>query len=109
MFFYDPVVLMTFNRTVTRIERMFPHGRVYVDVARANGRAKTWTFETANPTQFINRGVGRNFLRTGDEVSITAWVAKKQIHLASARTLTLSDGRSVDVGDRWNPFDMGKK
>jgi hypothetical protein len=101
--------LVNFKGTVTRIEWMFPHGHFYVDVAGADGEVEAWTFETANPAQFVNRGVGRDFLKQGDEVSITAWVAKKQTHSASARTLTLSDGRSVDVGDRWNPIDMGKK
>jgi len=106
---YDMSKLVNFKGTVSRIEWMFPRGHFYVDVAEADGKVEALTFETANPAQFINRGMGRNFLKQGDEVSITAWVATKQTHLASARTLTLPDGRSVNVGDSWSPIDMEKQ
>jgi len=89
---------VTLGGTVTKVEWLNPHARFYVDVKDDSGKLVPWEFELASPNQLARRGWTRNSLKVGDAVKVDAYPAKDGFHLASARTVSLADGRKVFAG-----------
>ena len=83
---------------VTKLEWMNPHTHFYIDVKDDNGKVTNWDLETGSPNALARRGWTRNSLKVGDSVTLQAFRAKDGSHLASARTVTLADGRKVFAG-----------
>src|SRR5205823_6792114 len=90
-----PVTLMG---TVTKVEWMNPHTHFYVDVKDESGKVTNWDLETGSPNALARRGWTRHSLKEGDAVTVQAFRAKDGTNLASARTVTLADGRKVFAG-----------
>jgi hypothetical protein len=90
-----PVVL---TGTVARIEWTNPHAHIYVDVKDQAGTVTSWDFETGSPNALMRRGWSRSSLKPGDMITVSGYVAKDGSHLANARSVTLSDGRTVFAG-----------
>jgi hypothetical protein len=90
-----PITLMG---TVTKVEWMNPHTHFYIDVKDESGKVTNWDLETGSPNALARRGWTRRSLNEGDVVTVQAFRAKDGTNLASARTVTLSDGRKVFAG-----------
>ena len=90
-----PVTLMG---TVTKVEWMNPHTHFYIDVKDESGKVTNWDLETGSPNALARRGWTRHSLNEGDMVAVQAFRAKDGTNLASARTVTLADGRKVFAG-----------
>lgn len=89
---------------VTKVEWMNPHTHFYVDVKEESGSVVNWDLETASPNALSRQGWRRNSLKVGDSVTVRAFRAKDGSLLASARLVTLADGRKVFAG---SPDDAG--
>jgi Family of unknown function (DUF6152) len=90
-----PVVL---HGKVTKVEWMNPHVFLWVDVADPGGSVTNWTVETVAPNYLRRLGWTRQTLKAGDMVTIQAFMAKDQAHLAKTDAVTLPDGRRVTTG-----------
>ncbi len=86
-----PVML---NGVVTKIEWTNPHTYFYVDV-HVGGTVTNWILETAGPNTLTRQGWNRRSLKIGDHVTVTGYRARDGSNIASAREVTLSDGRRV--------------
>jgi hypothetical protein len=54
----------------------------------------------AASSQFLSaNGWSRNSLKTGDKITVEGYAASSKANLASARALTLPDGRKVSISD----------
>jgi len=95
---YDSNKPVTLMGTVTKLEWTNPHARFYVDVKDADGKVAKWEFELGSPNGLIRRGWTRGSLKPGDEITVTGYLAKDGAHIASARAVTMSDGRKVFAG-----------
>ena len=89
---------LTLVGVVTRVEWINPHTLFYVDVKDESGKVVTWTFETAPPSALIMRGWTRDSMKVGDMITVHAYGAKDGSNVATARTVTLADGRKVFGG-----------
>jgi len=77
---------------VTKIEWMNPHARFWVDARNDDGTVSNWELELAPPTVF-KRGLGLDFIKLGDQVTVDLWRAKDGSLLGNTLTLAVPDGR----------------
>jgi hypothetical protein len=81
---------------VVKVEWMNPHIWLYVDGKdEISGRAAVWGFSAGAPATLARRGINKNFLKTGDVVTMQGFLAKDGSPNASGGTVTFPDGRSV--------------
>jgi hypothetical protein len=74
---------------------MNPHTRFYLDVKDDKGRVSNWNMELGSPNGLIRAGWTRKSLKIGDEVTVTASLAKDGSRMANARKIILADGKEV--------------
>ena len=92
---FDGSKRVTLQGTVTKVEWTNPHARFYVDVKDESGAVATWNFELGSPLQLRRHGWTRDSLKEGDQVTVEGYPAKDGAKLASAKKITLADGRTV--------------
>lgn len=84
--------------TVVRLAWTNPHAHIFVDVTDPSGAVTHWDRELGSPNALIRRGWSRTSLKAGDQITVEGYLARDGSHLANARTVTLSDGRTVFAG-----------
>ena len=95
---FDPGKPITLSGVVTKVEWMNPHAHFIIDVKDDKGNVVSWDLETGSPNALARRGWTRHSLKEGDVVTVQAFRAKDGSSLASARMVTLADGRRVFGG-----------
>ena len=95
---YDSNKPIKFQGKVTKVEWMNPHAHFLMAVKDDSGKTTIWDFETGSPNALARRGVTRHSLKEGDVIKVVGYRAKDGSSLASAGTVTFSDGRSVFAG-----------
>lgn len=83
------------NGTVTKVEWMNPHARIYVDAPDAEGVMANWNLEMGSPNILMRQGWRRDSLKPGDAVSITGWRARNHPHVGNIDAVRLPDGTRV--------------
>ena len=100
---YDEKKVINLKGVVTKFEWMNPHVRFYVDVKDASGVVTNWDLELMSPNTLKRAGWDSHALKVGDEVSVTAYMAKDGTKRGNARgSVTLADGRKIFAGDARN-------
>ncbi len=92
---YDRGKTVELKGTVTKIEWTNPHARFYVDVKDPNGRVTNWNMELGSPNGLRRAGWTRTTLSMGDEVAVTASLARDGSRMANAREVTLAGGKKI--------------
>lgn len=95
---YDGTKVTRWAGTVTKVEWMNPHARFYIDVKDQNGTVTNWNFEMGSPVQLRRQGWTRDSLKVGDQITVDGYPAKDGTKMASAKEVTLADGRTVFGG-----------
>jgi hypothetical protein len=99
---YDMDKMVTIQGVVTKIVWVNPHARLWVDT---DGAVSSWEMELPPPHYLKIRGVKMDFVREGDQVSVTFWRAKEGSRLGNALAMTAPDGRVIDFPPmlNWHP------
>ena len=84
--------------TITKVEWMNRHAHFSLAVKDAGGKVTVWDFESGSTNALARRGINRNALKPGDTLHVIGYRAKDHSNLASAGTVTFSDGRSAFAG-----------
>jgi hypothetical protein len=92
---YDRNKTVVLSGVVTKVEWTNPHARFYVDVKDADGTVTNWNLELGSPASLTRRGWTRKSLQVGDQIKVSASLARDGSKMANARTVTLADGKSV--------------
>jgi hypothetical protein len=95
---YDLNRTVTLNGSISRVEWMNPHSRLYVDVKRGDGTTLTWSIELGAPNPYRRSGFEISALKAGEQVIVDAWPARDGSQSGSIRAITLSDGRTFSSG-----------
>jgi len=90
-----PVML---KGVVKRMEFTNPHSWIYVDVTTESGEVQEWAIEGAAPNALLRRGLNRNSLPPGTEISVRGFQARDRTLRAAGRDVTLPDGSKLFVG-----------
>ena len=101
---YDEKKVITLKGVVTKFEWMNPHVRFYVDVKDESGNVTNWDLELMSPNTLTRAGWNSHALKVGDQVTVTAYLAKDGTKRGNARgNVTLADGRKIySAGDARN-------
>src|SRR6516164_11039760 len=101
---YDTDKMVTIQGVVLKIVWVNPHALIWVTTDRA---VSSWEMELPPPNALKLRGVKADFVREGDQVTVTFWRAKDGSRLGSALTLTTPAGQVIDfpriMGGRGTP------
>ncbi len=95
---FDANQPLTIVGTVARIDLVNPHAWLYVEVKDKDGNVERWNVEMGAPNALIRRGVTRQTVAVGTEVTVEGYRAKDGSRTMNGRTVTLADGRSLFTG-----------
>jgi hypothetical protein len=95
---FDTTKPVALTGTATTMAWTNPHAHIHIDVTDQGGKVTSWDLELGSPNALMRRGWSRNSLRSGDKITVSGYLAKDGSHLANARSVTLSDGRTVFAG-----------
>jgi hypothetical protein len=95
---FDANKPVTLRGTVTKVERVNPHGWIHMDVKDQSGKVENWAIETAAPGQLARRGIRKDFPPIGMEIVVTGYRAKDGTTTANGATLKTADGKDLFVG-----------
>jgi hypothetical protein len=95
---YDSNKPTTLTGSVTKLEWINPHARIFIDVKGPDGKVASWEIELGAPAMLIRNGWTKNSLKAGETITITGSLAKDGSNLANARSVTLADGTKVFAG-----------
>ena len=95
---FDAGKSVTLSGVVTKLEWTNPHAHFYIDVKGSDGKVVNWNMELASPNVLRRLGWNREIFKVGDTVTVFAACAKDGSNLASARSVTLPDGRKMSAG-----------
>ena len=90
-----PLVL---KGTITKVDLVNPHAWLYMDIPDSNGKVVNWAIEMGAPNALIRRGITRNTVPVGAELTVEGFAAKDGSSTANGRTLKLADGRALFAG-----------
>ena len=89
---------VSFKGTVSKVEWVNPHVWIHVDVKKPDGTKEAWAIEGGTPNVLFRRGVTKQSLKAGVEVSIDGYRAKDGTRRANGRDLTLTSGQKLFLG-----------
>ena len=92
---YDSTKPVKVTGTITRVEWLNPHVWFYVDVKDDSGKITTWGFSNAPPGALMRRGITKDRLKIGAEVTVEGVGAKDGSNNASGRRVTYADGTNA--------------
>ena len=84
--------------TVAKVEFINPHSWIHMDVKDSDGKVTRWMVEGGSPNALFRRGVTKDALPQGTEISVDGYQAKDGSNRANGRDITFADGRKLFVG-----------
>lgn len=81
--------------TVSKLELINPHSWIHIDVVDDSGKTVTWMIEGGSPNALVRRGVTKNSVPIGSELTIDGYQARDGSNRAVGRNITFSDGREL--------------
>ena len=92
---FDDTKPVKITGTITKVEWQNPHIWFYVDVKNADGSVTNWAFSGGAPGQLMRRGITREALKIGQEVTVEGFRAKDASNNGFGQKVTYPDGRNV--------------
>jgi hypothetical protein len=82
---YDPNKPVTDTGTVTKIDWVNPHARVYFDVVEPSGTTTTWSVELAARVVLERMGWSGRSLKVGEKITVKGDQARSGAPMVNAR------------------------
>jgi len=108
---FDGTKPVKFEATVTKMLWVNPHAWIYVDVKKPDGTVEEWMIEAGTPNTLLRRGLTRQSLLPGTEVTVDGYQSKDGSRRANGRDLTLKNGQTLFLGSSGTgaPYDEKSK
>jgi hypothetical protein len=108
---FDAKRPVKFKGTVTKMVWVNPHAWIYVEVKKADGSVDEWMVEAGTPNTLLRRGLTRQALPVGTEITVDGYQSKDGSLRANGRDLTLPNGQTLFIGSSGTgaPTDEKKK
>src|SRR5450631_591158 len=97
---YDMKAEKEMAGTVTTIKFSNPHGSLAIAVKNPDGTTTEWVMTLGSATALAQRGIGKtgeNALHAGDNIKVKFLPAKDGSPLGFLRTVTMPDGRVIQI------------
>jgi len=95
---FDANKSMTLTGTVSKVEWVKPHAYIYLNAKNESGKVEQWKLETASPDYLKQHGITPSNFKKGESVTVHAYGATNEPHVASARMVT-ANGKDIEVAD----------
>ena len=95
---FDANKPITLKGTITKVDFVNPHSWLYINVTEPDGKVVNWAVEMGSPNGLIRRGVNKNSVPVGIEVTVEGYRAKDGTPTANGTTIRLPDGRQLFAG-----------
>ena len=95
---FDATKPVKFKATVTKMEWINPHAWIHVDVKKPDGTVEAWMVEAGTPNTLLRRGLTRQSLPAGTEITVDGYQSKDGSLRANGRDLTLPNGQTLFIG-----------
>jgi uncharacterized protein DUF6152 len=105
---FDSAKPVELHGTLVELEWVNPHAWIHMEVTDATGKVTKWDCELGSPNLLMRNGWRKEVLKKGDKIIVIGAQAKDASNLASARTVTLEDGKRVfNAGSSGEPGAPG--
>ena len=97
---YDMKKESEVSGSVEKVQFVNPHGSLTLAVKEADGTMKDWVFTLGSATALAQRGIGRtgpNAPHAGDMISVKFIPARNGSPLGFLKSVTMPDGRVVQI------------
>jgi len=94
---FDSAKPITLKGTITKLDFVNPHSWLYINVTEG-GKVVNWAIEMGSPNGLIRRGVSKNSVTVGTEVTVEGYRAKDGSPTANGTTIRLPDGKQLFAG-----------
>lgn len=94
---FDATKPITLRGSITKVERINPHGWIHMDVKTPDGKVENWAIETGAPAALARQGIGKNSIPIGLEIIVKGYRAKDGSTTANGNIITLPDGRDLSL------------
>ena len=99
---YDANRPITLNGSVTKVEWINPHAKLYITVKNEQtGKEEDWELQMAAANQLRRNGFplsARGCAKVGDPITATAFAARDGSTTGLLRSITFADGRTFTRG-----------
>ncbi|MDP8989996.1 MAG: DUF6152 family protein [Acidobacteriota bacterium] len=95
---FDGTAVVTLKGVITKVERINPHGWIYIDVKSPDGSVTNWAVETGAPNALARLGIKKDSLPVGMEVVISGFRAKDGSNAINGNKITRTDGTDFMLG-----------
>ena len=95
---FDSNKPMTLTGSVTKLDWINPHARLFIEAKGSDGKLTSWEIELGAPAILMRNGWTKNTLKAGDTVTVNGSLAKDGANLANARSVTMADGTKIFAG-----------
>jgi len=95
---FDATKPIKFQGTVTKMLWVNPHAWIYVDVKKPDGSVEEWMIETGTPNTLLRRGLTKEALKAGTQITVDGYQSKDGSLRANGRDLTLPNGQTLFLG-----------
>jgi outer membrane usher protein FimD/PapC len=106
---YDAAKPITIKGTITKIDLVNPHSWLYIDVKDSDGKVVNWAIEMGSPNNLIRRGVTKNSVPVGTEVTVDGYRAKDGSATVNGTTIKMPDGKRLFAGSSAPDAPGGEK
>lgn len=96
---FDVELPLTLTGTVTRVEMINPHSWIHIEVTGDDGETTVWMIEGGSPNALYRRGITRDLVPIGSELTVNGYQARDRSNRAVGRDITFSDGRALFFSD----------
>jgi hypothetical protein len=86
---------VTLEGKVTKVELINPHSWIHIEVVDESGKAVTWMIEGGSPNALVRRGITKNSIPIGSELTIRGYGTRDGTNKAVGRDITFADGRAL--------------
>jgi cell division FtsZ-interacting protein ZapD len=95
---YDARKPVTLRGTVSRVEWINPHSWIHIDVKKNDGSVERWMIEAAGPAALQSRGLTRDLVKVGTDVTVNGYQSKDGSLRVNARDVALPNGPPMFIG-----------
>ncbi len=96
---FDMQTDISITGTITTMEFINPHARLFLEVEDENGQTETWTVWFTSGNNLMRRGWRPTDLPVGETVTVTGFPARDGSPQTYGGETTLGDGRTLFGGN----------
>jgi len=78
-----------------KVDFINPHSWIHIDVKDSTGKVTRWMIEGGSPNTLFRRGITKDSLPEGTQITVDGYQAKDGSNKANGRDVTYPDGRKI--------------